>query len=93
MVEVVERFLDPSAGSGQALHKQLPKAKTPHEQESLKRTIDATGNHLGSLVYGEVRDSHPFECSALSRASDLPAREFHTRTEPSLPARQTRDVR
>jgi len=37
MVELVERMLDPSAGSelalrnpkGQALHKQLPKAKTP----------------------------------------------------------------
>jgi len=34
MVELVERMLDPSASSGQALHKQLPKAKTPHEQES-----------------------------------------------------------
>jgi len=50
MVELVERMLDPSAGSelalrnskGQALHKQLPKAKTPHEQESLKRTIVAS---------------------------------------------------
>jgi hypothetical protein len=30
MVELVARMLDPSAGSGQALHKQLPKAKTPH---------------------------------------------------------------
>jgi hypothetical protein len=28
MVELVERMLDPSAGSGQALHKQLPKAKS-----------------------------------------------------------------
>jgi hypothetical protein len=27
MVEMVERVLDPSAGSGQALHKQLPEAK------------------------------------------------------------------
>ena len=33
MVELVERMLDPSAGSGQALHQQFPKAKTPHEQE------------------------------------------------------------
>jgi hypothetical protein len=41
-VELVERMLDPSAGSGQALHKQLPKAKTRHEQESLQRTIAAT---------------------------------------------------
>jgi hypothetical protein len=31
MVELVERMIDPSAGSGQALRKQLPKAKTPHE--------------------------------------------------------------
>jgi len=30
MVELVERMLD--------LHKRMPKAKTPHEQESLKRT-------------------------------------------------------
>ena len=51
MVELVERMLDPSAGSGQALHKQLPKAKTPHEQESLKRTIAATDRQIDSLVY------------------------------------------
>jgi len=44
-------MLDPSAGSGQALHKQLPKAKTPHEQESLKRTIEATDNQIDALVY------------------------------------------
>jgi len=34
MVELVERMLD--------LHKQLPKAKTPHEQESLKRVLSAS---------------------------------------------------
>jgi hypothetical protein len=51
VVELVERMLDPSAGSGQALHKQLPKAKTPHEQESLKRTIAATDKQLDELVY------------------------------------------
>ncbi len=51
MVELVERMLDPSAGSGQALHKQLPKAKTPHEQESLKRTIAATDKQINALVY------------------------------------------
>jgi hypothetical protein len=33
MVELVERMLD--------LHKRLPKAKTPHEQES-QRTIAAS---------------------------------------------------
>jgi len=27
-----------------------PKAKTPHEQESLKRTIAATDNQIDSLV-------------------------------------------
>jgi hypothetical protein len=43
MVELVERILD--------LHKQLPKAKTPHEQESLKRTIAATDNQIDALVY------------------------------------------
>jgi hypothetical protein len=33
------------------LHKQLPKAKTPHEQESLNRTIKATDNQIDALVY------------------------------------------
>jgi hypothetical protein len=51
MVELVERMLDPSAGSGQALHKQLRKAKTPHGQESLKRTIVATDKQIDALVY------------------------------------------
>ncbi len=51
MLELVERMLDPSASSGQALHKQLPKAKTPHEQESLKRTIAATDAQIDALVY------------------------------------------
>ena len=32
------------------LHKHLPKAKTPHEQESLKRTIAATGKAIDALV-------------------------------------------
>jgi predicted nucleic acid-binding Zn-ribbon protein len=36
---------------GQALHKQLPKAKTPHEQESLQRQIDATDKQIDGLVY------------------------------------------
>ena len=43
MVELVKRML--------GLHKQLPKAKTPHEQESLKRTIAATDNRIDALVY------------------------------------------
>jgi hypothetical protein len=33
------------------LHKDLPKAKTPHEQESLKRTIAATDKAIDGLVY------------------------------------------
>jgi adenine-specific DNA-methyltransferase len=44
MVELVERMLD--------LHKQLPKARTPHEQESLQRTIAATDNQIDALVHG-----------------------------------------
>jgi hypothetical protein len=44
------------------LHKDLPKAKTPHKQESLKRTIEATDAQIDALVYelcgmmeGEIR--------------------------------------
>ena len=33
------------------LHKDLPKAKTPHEQESLRRTIEATDAQVDALVY------------------------------------------
>jgi predicted nucleic acid-binding Zn-ribbon protein len=43
MVELVERMLD--------LHKQLPKAKTPHEQESLQRQMAATDRQIDVLVY------------------------------------------
>jgi hypothetical protein len=43
IAELVDRMLD--------LHKQLPKAKTPHEQESLKRTIAATDKQIDALVY------------------------------------------
>ncbi|MBM3331908.1 hypothetical protein FJY68_08690 [candidate division WOR-3 bacterium] len=42
MVELVERML--------VLHKQLPNAKTPHEQESLGRTIEASDMHINALV-------------------------------------------
>jgi hypothetical protein len=51
LVKLMQRMLDPSAGSGQALHKQLPKAKTPHEQESLQRQIAATDGQIDALVY------------------------------------------
>jgi len=30
---------------------QLPRAKTPHEQESLNRTIEATDRQIDVLVY------------------------------------------
>ena len=33
------------------LHKDLPKAKTPHEQESLQRQITATDKQIDNLVY------------------------------------------
>jgi hypothetical protein len=43
MVELVETMLK--------LHKDLPKAKTPHEQESLQRQIAATDKQIDTLVY------------------------------------------
>jgi len=43
MVGLVETMLK--------LHKDLLKAKTPHEQESLQRQIAATDNAIDALVY------------------------------------------
>lgn len=43
LVSLVESML--------ALHKQLTAAKTPHEQENLKRQIDATDRQIDKLVY------------------------------------------
>jgi len=43
MVSLVESML--------TLHKQLAAAKTPHEQENLKRQIDATDRQIEKLVY------------------------------------------
>jgi hypothetical protein len=43
MVGLVETIL--------TLHKDLPKAKTPQEQESLQRQIAATDKAIDSLVY------------------------------------------
>jgi len=43
MVSLVESML--------TLHKQLAAAKTPHEQENLKRQIDATDRQIDKLVY------------------------------------------
>jgi hypothetical protein len=49
LVERFERarkvFLSPDCKEG-----RLPKAKTPHEQESLKRTITASDNQIDELV-------------------------------------------
>jgi len=50
MVELVEPMLDPSAGSGQALHKQLPKAKTPHESKVLQRQTAFTDGQMNELA-------------------------------------------
>jgi hypothetical protein len=43
MVGLVETMLK--------LHKDLPKAKVPHEQESIQRQIAATDQQIGRLVY------------------------------------------
>jgi hypothetical protein len=43
MVGLVETMLK--------LHKDLPRAKTPHEQESIQRQIAATDRAIDSLVY------------------------------------------
>jgi hypothetical protein len=43
MVGLVETMLK--------LHKDLPKAKTPHEQESLQRQISATDTQIDQFVY------------------------------------------
>ena len=41
--ELVETMLKP--------HKDLPKARTPHEQESVQRQIAATDKVIDALVY------------------------------------------
>ena len=43
MVALVEQML--------ALHKQLPEARTPHEQTALERQIEATDRQIDALVY------------------------------------------
>ena len=43
MVSLVEQML--------ALHKQLPEARTPHEQTALQRQIEATDREIDALVY------------------------------------------
>jgi len=34
-----------------SLHKQLPLARTPHEQTALERRIEATDRQIDALVY------------------------------------------
>ena len=43
MVQLVEQML--------SLHKQLPEAKTSHEQTILQRQIEATDRQIDKLVY------------------------------------------
>jgi hypothetical protein len=43
LINAVERMLD--------LQKQLPEARTPHEQTSLQRQIEATDRQIDALVY------------------------------------------
>jgi hypothetical protein len=38
------------------LHKDLPKAKTPREQESIQRQIAASDKSIDALVYGLMED-------------------------------------
>jgi hypothetical protein len=47
----VETILNPSTRLRAWLHNDLPKARTPHEQESIKRTIAATDESIEALVY------------------------------------------
>ena len=34
-----------------SLHKQLPEARTPHEQTAIQRQIEATDRQIDALVY------------------------------------------
>jgi len=43
VIELVEQML--------ALHKQLPEARTGHDQTHLQRQIDATDRQIDKLVY------------------------------------------
>jgi hypothetical protein len=51
MVGLVETMLNPSTRLRAWLHENLPKAKTPHERESIERTIAATDRAIAALVY------------------------------------------
>jgi hypothetical protein len=76
MVELVERMLDPSAGSelalrnskGQALHKQLPKAKTPHVWADSSRPTANGHGHFG-LQIADRQQGSVWDCE-LGRDDD-----------------------
>ena len=44
-------FNDLSLDQILSLHKQLPQARTPHEQTALQRQIEATDRQIDALVY------------------------------------------
>ncbi|MFO7675502.1 MAG: hypothetical protein R6X12_04205 [bacterium] len=49
-MKLVERMLDPSTSSGQALHKRLPQAKGA-AKTTIERQIAATDKAIDALVY------------------------------------------
>jgi len=69
--------------SGDCKAEQLPKAKTPHEQESLQRQIAATDKAIDALVYElyglmeeeiAVVEGEGFEAARSSRSRGLSLR-------------------
>jgi hypothetical protein len=69
-------MLNPSARLRAWLHEDLPKAKTPHERESIERTIAATDGkktlRLASLTQGDP--SGRIDALACSREAATDAR-------------------
>lgn len=61
MVKLVDRMFD--------LHKQLSKAKTPHDREVLQRQIDATDRQIDQLVY-ELYELTEEEVSLIEGTAD-----------------------
>jgi hypothetical protein len=51
------------------LHKDLPTAKTPHEQESLQRQITATDSQIGALAY-DLYDLTEEEVAVVERRAE-----------------------
>ena len=47
-----QRWHAPTGGAdARSAHKQLPLARTPHEQTALERQIEATDRQIDALVY------------------------------------------